>query len=238
MPASSPTPETESLADYLPHLLHLGDTAFPCGAYAHSLGLEEIVRQELVRDEATLLAFLKAHILPSVEHVDLPVLAGAHQAARSGDIATLIRLDRLAGALKATHELRDASARMGRRRLETQIAIRPTDCLLSLRQAADSGQTPCHHVVVFAAGLTDAPLQAVRASLLHQILAEYCMAALKLFRIGQEAVHRVLAACLSESAAIFERASRVRPEDAGWFDPALDIASMRHEIADGRLFIS
>ncbi len=38
---------------WLPFLLQTSDALFPTGAYAHSLGFEEIVRLRVVTDEAT-----------------------------------------------------------------------------------------------------------------------------------------------------------------------------------------
>ena len=38
---------------WLPFLLQTADALFPTGAYAHSLGFEEIVRLDVVRDESS-----------------------------------------------------------------------------------------------------------------------------------------------------------------------------------------
>jgi urease accessory protein len=59
-----------------------------------------------------------------------------------------------------------------------------------------------------------------------------------LLRIGQDAVQRVLAGALASIESRLETSRSVAHDDLGWFDPALEIASMQHEIAHERLFIS
>ena len=61
----------------------------------------------------------------------------------------------------------------------------------------------------------------------------------RLIRIGQDG--ECNAACVLpalEASAAVARSLKVSREDAGWFDPLLELASMRHEHASERLFIS
>src|SRR5688500_6370090 len=52
------------LVSWLPTLLQTTDALFPTGAYAHSLGFEELMRLCGVRDEAGLREMVDAHVLP------------------------------------------------------------------------------------------------------------------------------------------------------------------------------
>jgi urease accessory protein len=61
---------------------------------------------------------------------------------------------------------------------------------------------------------------------------------LKLIRIGQEGCQRVLRATCAASDESITASSAVVREQAGWFNPLLEIASLRHERAEERLFIS
>ncbi|MGC2578896.1 MAG: urease accessory UreF family protein, partial [Terrimicrobiaceae bacterium] len=117
---------TDSFIDWLPALLQISDAAFPTGSYAHSYGLEEIVRQGAVCDEESLHEFFEEHVLPALTHVDLPLAREARSAAISGDRDDLMTVDRLAGALRIPRELREASLQTGRRRLAILIRLRPT----------------------------------------------------------------------------------------------------------------
>jgi urease accessory protein UreF len=59
-------PEPLAISAWLPQLLQTADPLFPTGAYAHSFGLEEMVRLGVVRDEAGLTSFMTDHLLPQL----------------------------------------------------------------------------------------------------------------------------------------------------------------------------
>src|SRR5438067_269386 len=55
---------------WLPFLLQTTDALFPTGAYAHSLGFEEIVRLGRVRDEESLREFLRTQLIPALRELE------------------------------------------------------------------------------------------------------------------------------------------------------------------------
>jgi urease accessory protein len=222
---------------WLPFLLQTADALFPTGAYAHSLGFEEAVRLGVVHDEATLLRFLTEHIAPAQEHHELPYLRFAFEAR---DLDELCVIDREIDAWKLAAEARDASAQLGGRRLAALRRIADSAELAAFAEAIASRRIRGHHLVVCAlqarAGML--PLHVALATYLYQSLAAICAAALKLIRIGQDACQRVLRTASAEAEAIVQRSLSVTRGDAGWFNPMLEIAAMRHARADERLFIS
>jgi urease accessory protein len=221
-------------ADWLPFLLQTSDPLFPTGAYAHSLGLEEMARLGVVRDEATLLDFFRVQIIPALTHFELPHLRFAHDAARAGDVPGLCALDRELSAWKVARELRDASAQLGSRRLHALLQIDPCELL----QRCEAELPWKHHLVVYGAQMRNVPLDAALTAYLYQSLSGFCVAAMKLVRIGQEGCQRALRAALALAPHAVADSLAVPHGEAGWFNPLLDIASMRHEHADERLFIS
>jgi urease accessory protein len=233
-----PTTITEPSGGWLPALLQLADAAFPTGSYAHSFGLEEIVRQGEVKDEATLGAFLRERFIPALAHVDLPLVREARSAAAARDRADLMALDRLAGALRLSRELREASLQTGRRRLAILIRLRPTPELELLDQICREDPLAGHHAIVWGASCASVPARAALEAYYYHSVSCLCTAAPKLIRLGQEGVQRVLSECLREADHRVTKAFGVSREAIGWFDPTLDIASMHHEVADERLFIS
>src|SRR5687768_14683354 len=92
---------------WLPFLLQTSDALFPTGAYAHSLGFEESVRLGLVRDEASLGAFLREQIIPALQWHELPYLRYACEAR---ELDELCALDCEISAWKLARESREASA--------------------------------------------------------------------------------------------------------------------------------
>jgi urease accessory protein len=229
---------TDSFLPWLPPLLQFSDAAFPTGAYAHSYGLEEIVREGAVSDEESLWKFLRERILPALTHVDLPLVRDARCAAISADREDLLAIDRLAGAVKIPRELREASLQTGRRRLAILLRLRPTPRLEEFGEAGRTDASCGHHAVVWGISCASIPVGASLAGYYYHSVSCLCTAAPKLIRIGQEATQRVLTSCLHEAERCVAKALEVPRCEIGWFDPLLDIASMRHEIADERLFIS
>ncbi len=192
------------------------------------------MRLGIVRDEATLLDFLREQIVPNLTHLELPYLRFAHDAARRGDMDELCALDGELAAWKVPRELREASAQMGARRLRTLLQIDSCELL----QRCEVELTWKHHVVVCGLQMREAPLDAVLTAYFYQTLSGCCGAAMKLIRIGQEGCQRVLRAALQLAPGVVSDSVEIPNNETGWFNPMIDIASMRHEFARERLFIS
>lgn len=86
--------------------------------YAHSHGLEGMVRRGLVRTAAEVEELLVSQLAWSVLPSDGVALLNAHRAAAEGDLPTVLEIDRLLHALKLPAELRAASSQHGRRLLQ------------------------------------------------------------------------------------------------------------------------
>jgi urease accessory protein len=224
--------------DWLLFVLQTSDPLFPTGSYAHSFGLEEFVRLSGASDEAALHRFLTLQILPALRNQELPYFRFIHASCAAGDILTLIALDREIHAWKIPSELRVASLRLASRRLDILLKTTPTPLLSTLSRHIVAGELPGHHLTVSGAQYAPIPLEAALMTYLYQTLSSYCVAALKLLRIGQQSCQRVLAACLQEAPPLLRDSLDIQRPQAGCFNPLLEIASMRHQTAFERLFIS
>jgi len=221
-------------SEWLALVLQTGDPLFPTGAYAHSLGLEEVVRLGLVCDEKSLRQFLVNQVLPALQNFELPLVRFVHEAAIRNNLDEICGIDADMDAWKIARELREASSQMGSRRLQMLLKVASTPLLQNFAQR-DSRN---HHLVVFGIQMAGVPLDAALTAYLYQSLAAFCSASLKLIRIGQDGCQRVLAGCLGSVSAVVSESKTVSREECGWFNPLLEIASMRHEFAFERLFIS
>jgi urease accessory protein len=224
--------------NWLPTFLQTCDALFPTGAYAHSLGFEEYARLAPVRDEAGLRAFVERHVLPALRDQELPYLRFAHGCC--SDLAALCNVDREISAWKLAKEAREASVTIGRRRLAALRAVNDLPHYAEFAAAIARGETHGHHLTVCAvqAAGEGFPLEAVLGAWFYQSVAGACSAALKLIRIGQDGCQRVLRSALAHAGATIAASLDVERDEAGTFDPLLEIAAMRHEFADERLFIS
>jgi urease accessory protein len=223
------------LPDWLPWLLQVNDSQFPSGAYAHSLGLEELVQREIVRNPKDLEAFLQRQIVPGLLAFELPYLSGAHAVAAGGNVESLRAMDVELDAWKLAAELRAASRQLGSRRLALVRKLAPAPLL----ECYAESDAPCHHLIVCALELRDTPVEAAVCAFAYQTLSGYAYASMKLMRLGQERaqslVRGALGALLSQPGreSLTTDSARI-----GWFNPLLEIASMRHARAGERLFIS
>lgn len=225
---------------WLPFLLQTADALFPTGAYAHSLGFEEAVRLGMVSNPATLKTFLLEQIVPAQREQELPYLRFAFDAASAGHLAELRRIDLEINAWKLAPETRDASAQLGLRRLKALRTIHPAPMLAAFETLVTTGACRGHHLSVcgLQAVVSGVPLEAALATYLYQSLSAICGAAMKLIRIGQDGCQTALRAAADLSSETVAASMRMERAKAGWFNPALEIASLRHARAEERLFIS
>ncbi len=228
------------MSAWLAALLQTVDSSFPTGAYAHSGGLETLVALGVVTDARTLSAFLRGRVVPMLSDYELPYLGFARAAAEAEDVAELLALDRELGAGKLPREAREASAQVGARRLQTLTRVWTGAAAGEFSAAVARGEAAGHAAIVcgWQAHRLGVPTEAAMTAYLYGSLAGYCSAALKLIRIGQEGCQTVLRDALTLTAPTVARALTVPREEAGWCDPALEIAAARHERAFARLFIS
>src|SRR5207302_10409756 len=129
---------------------------------------------------------------------------------------------------------------LGVRRLSALRRLFDTPELAQFESAIAAGRARGHHLVVGAlqARTGGIPLTAALTAYFYQSLAAICAAALKLIRIGQDGCQRALRAATADAPAVVHRSLAVARADAGWFNPLLETASLRHARAEERLFIS
>jgi urease accessory protein len=213
-------------------LLQANDTAYPSGAYAHSFGLEELVESGVVQTAGDLENFLRKQILPALLTFEIPFFARAHAAACAGDVDGLLALDCELDAWRIPAELRDASRRIGSQRLDLLAQLDSSPLVLRCRERSPRS----HHLVVTALELSGVPVGQAARAFAFQSIAGLSAASMKLMRIGQTACQQIVRRTLTELGGEID-VSLSRSVD-GWFNPLLEIASLRHARAHARLFIS
>ena len=218
--------------DPLLWLLQSNDSAYPSGAYAHSFGLEELTEAGIVKNAADLEKFLENQVLPALLTFEIPFFARAHAAALAADEAALLEMDAELDAWRIPAEIRDASRRIGSQRLELLASLDPSPLIASFHSVRPRG----HHLVVSAMELSSWPIAHAARAFAFQSLAGLTAASIKLIRIGQTACQHILRRILTKLGQQLDSALVRQPD--GWFNPHLEIASLRHARAHARLFIS
>lgn len=210
----------------LPKLLTWFSSGFPIGAYAYSHGIEQAIRDGVVHDGRTLSDWLHDLIEHGSLWNDAVLLAAAYRA----DAAELHDLSELCIALAASRERRHESCAQGDAFLRA--------CAPHWPGPPPDATAPLPIAIGQAAVAHGLPLMATLIGHLHGAVASLVGVAIRAVPIGQTAGLAVLARsepCVLATAA---RAARSDPGDLGSATILSDIAAMRHETLDGRLFIS
>jgi urease accessory protein len=227
-------------------LLHLCDSLFPVGAFAHSDGLESATSDGRIATAADLRAWIDACLDETIGRLEGPAVWQAWRAARDGDWPALAALDAELTALRPSAAARRASRAMGARLLSAWSAIHPDapfDSRMTERSlragAARDDASGIALPVVFAAVCVSILVErrdAVEA-FAYTRLAATASAAMRLMPIGQAGAHALLAHALERVPAV---AAGIAARDAQLesFAPALDIEAMRQQYLHSRLFRS
>jgi urease accessory protein len=220
-------------------LLTLADARFPAGGHAHSGGAEVAVADGRVSDPTSLRSFLHGRLRTQGLTQAALAAAACSAAAGAGPWPQLPVLDEHADARTPAAVQRRVSRAQGRAVLRAGLAAWPAPVLDAL--AATSGGP--HHpiamgVVARAAGLDPAQAALVVA---HASVTGPASAVLRLLGLDPYGVNAVVASLDEACQAVGEQAARL-PED--WSElpaatgPLLDLAAIRHEGWEVRLFAS
>lgn len=224
-PSGGPKPALQLAPDQFLRLARWLSPAFPTGAFAWSHGLEQAVRDGAVGDAETLRDWLDALLRWGAGRGDAILLGAAHRAGTEREVADLAAL---ACALAPSRERRAEAWEQGRAFAAAVlaadgIAVPEAPLPVALGRAARLG------------GLPERPV--VLAHLLNTATA-LVQAAQRLMPLGQGAAQAVIAGLAPVAEAVASEAEGLPPSDLGASAFALDIASMRHESLEPRLFRS
>jgi len=215
-------------------LLQLSSSLCPIGAFAYSQGLETAVERGWVVDEGSLEAWVGGVGAHALARLDLPVLLRAHQAARAGDGAELLRLGERLLASREARELADQERQLGSSlaRVLTNLGVTAATPFC--------GHESASYVVCFALGAQSFGV-GVEPALLGYCFAwceQQVSAAARLVPLGHMAAQRALSATLARVPAWAALARALPDHEIGGSLPGLAMGAAWHEAQYTRLFRS
>lgn len=212
--------------------LQMGDSAFPSGGFGFSWGLETLKAEGRVRDGAGVMAFARTQLRRRWATADRLVLRRAVEA--QGDLAMLATLDDEVEAMTLASELRTGSRRAGRALLRSHATLGTPgapEYQTTVRSGRALGHLPVAQGVVWSgSGLSVAEVEAVSA---FALAAGIGQAAVRLALMGPAESQAMIATLRPIMAALLVETA---PEVPHSFAPLAEIAAMRHETCDARLF--
>ena len=163
-------------------------------------------------------------------------LAGAHAAAPAGEAARLLEMDTLAEAATLPAELRSGSVRAGAALLGVHEKL-GTPGASQYRALVREEKTFGHLAVAQGLCFAGAGLDLVSAETVsvHALLTGLAGAAIRLGLVGHVDTQNAIAGLHGKIGTLLQTPAPL-PEDAWNYTPVADIAVMRHETHDSRLF--
>jgi urease accessory protein len=221
----------------LARLLQLASPALPVGAYTYSQGLERVVDDGVVTNEATALAWIADMLEWNLARFEAPLLALMMAAWQAGDRETLARLEDDFLASRESAELRAETIQMGYSmvRLMKELGDFPADTLAHLSEF----EHPSYPLAWSAAAVAwNIPAGEALTAYLWGWAENQVMAALKAVPLGQAAGQRILLALGGRLPALVNVALELPEDQFSNFAPGFAIASALHETQYSRLFRS
>jgi urease accessory protein len=237
-------------------LMQISDSAFPSGAFVHSYGLEQLVRERRVTDAVGLERFVTSVLHESLGRADA---RAAYAAACARNLEEVVETDQALFATKATAELRAACVATGRRFLEeafplslgerawVRAGVPIRQEVSSYLEAVHQKETPSCYPVAYGSVCRQLGVDAsnVPGAFLLGAVTAILQSSLRLMRVSHRDVQTALHTLRPQISSIADDiADGLAPTgsppilDLRSFNPLQDIAAMRHERAEARLFAS
>lgn len=223
-------------------LLQFADSSFPIGTFAHSYGLEQLVRDGQLGDAGALEGFVRSTLSLQLADAEARATATACAAAARGDLAAVVAIDRRLHVTRAPEELRAASTAAGRRILEEVSAHDEGQHGLvpAFHAAVRDARAPGTHAVALGVAAADfaVPAEDAAAGLLFGTANALVQSAMRLLPISHRDAQAVLHRVRDAIAVAAREAAAATPLEFSSFHPLQEIASMRHANATVRFFAS
>ena len=214
--------------------LQHGDSFFPSGAISFSWGLETLYTDGEIQNSEHVARFIEGQLRYRWASNDRAFLVSAYRA--GDDLAEVCKTDRFQEAMSLPRELREGSKRAGRALLSVHDRLHTANAREYRNRVLD-GEAPGHLSVIQGLVFKGVGLDLESAVCIsaHGLCVGLLGAALRLNIIGHIDGQKILSQ-LRESIADTLTGPEPSLEDANVYGPAVDIAVMRHEFQELRLF--
>jgi urease accessory protein len=214
--------------------LQYADSFFPSGNIAFSWGLETLRLDGEIVSPEQVAQFLEGQVLHRWASFDVPVLVAAMRARDKFD--RLANLDELVEAMTLAPELREGSRRAGASLLKVHGALGTPGAVeyrARIAQRNALGHLPVVQGMLWhATGLCEEACRAVSA---HTLCTGIVGAALRLGMIGHVDAQKILLQVRPVLVELLQLPAG-DVEDVCAYAPHAEIAVMRHEVQESRLF--
>jgi urease accessory protein len=216
--------------------LQHADSFFPSGATSFSWGLETLCTEKTIKSAADLNTFIEGQLIGRWATCELPALIAAYKA--KGDLESVRQFDKELHALSLTKEFREGAQRAGSGLLTTHAKL-GTPYAEEYKKMVKDHTAPGQLSVVqgllwFGVGLTEHQAAVLSG---YSFCAAFVSAAIRLGLIGYVDSQMIIKNMHELSSHLISQ-PLVSIDQLNAYIPETDIAVMRHETADSRLFFN
>lgn len=214
------------------HLLRISDTFFPMGSFAMSQGMEQIINDNLVPKEK-LVNVIKTYLDKVWKSFDLGIFHNALQAIEAGDIEMLRKIDEICHSSKIAEENRTAMVKMGNSMMNA-VDFQEGSMGKAYKNLIKGGTAYGTYPVVLALTSHQLSFKELGAiSLMYVNLMEVTASLVRMGILDYIEAQKLLTELMKSM-----QLNPVKLCDFHQSFPLADIASMRHELSESRMFMS
>ena len=221
-------------------LFQLCDSNFPTGAFSHSYGLESYIQENTVHNQETFSQWLRVYIDEQLIYSDGLACQIVYQALVEEDFQKVWKLDRLLMVQNLPRETREGATRMGERMLELVQSLYEMPILSLYRERIQSKQSFGHPSIVFTmvAHHLGVPKSTAILFYLYSVVSSIVQNAVRGIPLGQTAGQKIIREVQSILVEAAGEIGKLDEEDFGIVSPGIELAQMRHERVNIRIFMS
>jgi len=221
-------------------LLQWCDSNFPSGAFSHSFGLETYIQEGSVDRKASFQKWLKVYLDHQLVTTDGLACRLTYDALERDQWKEIWELDRLITVQNVPQESREGSRKMGVRMLQLAMDLHVSPIFTAYHERIKNSISFGHPALVFAmmAFWHHIPRLDTLLAYLYASLSSLIQNGVRGIPLGQTDGQLLLIALQPSLLKAVEKIEGLDPSELGAVPPGLELAQIRHERLNYRLFMS
>lgn len=221
-------------------LFQLCDSNFPTGAFSHSYGLETYIQENQVHNQETLSKWLHVYLNEQLVYSDGLASRLVFEALESDNFEQVWKIDRMLTVQSLPRETREGTQRMGERMLNLIESLYDLPVLSEYRKRIKEKNSFGHSAVVFTIVGHHLGVSKSTTTLyyLYSVLSSLVQNAVRAIPLGQTAGQKTIQEFQGSLTEAAKNIQSLDEEEFGMTSPGLELAQMKHERVNIRIFMS